>query len=489
MKKYLYLLLTFISLLSASCSNDDIEIVKEDFISEFTVNYNVSTRGMYETFGIVDDIIETFLQDKTACVGVTTFVYDSEGNLVDRKLSTAYALGIINQSFNLKQGKYTIITVQSLMDPDNNNNFLYEKWEYQGVDNIRTLQIAQLSYRLLTRGNALGVVTSHGVNVNSDLDLNVSPLAIGSLVYSDYYNFTETTHEYLGFSTNNVIDAYKLDPSLNREDRFYYEEYVTSDYTVVRNFIEPFKTPDSRLLTYVLEPSIDWKLNFVKAENAGTGTWTYYYVNTGTAQLEDGKRYYTGLYFTGYDTAPKSFFGDDEQELKRWRQEIENNQQPGEPTLTVKEPYRVWGSSVSSVQSHMKDFNMFYGESGKAIAEDDGTYGIAYNGNGGAEEEIQYYFTSPTTGLMEADAFYKNSSVKMDDLLSYVQDADYVFLLEESGTYLYATPDMSTYVMLFSITDYHILSFVDVNSISSTKYVSPSSILKSVKARISGVKR
>ena len=488
MKKYLYLLLFFVSLLSASCSNDDIEIVKEDFISEFTVNYNVSTRGMYETFGIVDDIIETFLQDKTACVGVTTFVYDTEGNLVDRHFSTAFALGVINQSFNLKQGEYTIITVQSLMDPDNNNNFLYETWEYQGVDNIRTLQIAQLSNKL-TRGNALGVVTSQGVKVNSDLDLNVSPLAIGSLVYSKFYNFTETTHEYLGFSTNNVIDAYKLDPSLSREDRFYYEEYVASDYTVVRSQIEPFKTPDIYLITYVLEPSIDWKLNFVKAEDAGTGTWTYYYVNTGTARLEDGKSYYTGLYFTGYDTASKSFFGDDKQELERWRQETEDSQQPTVPTLTVQEPYRVWGSSVSSVQSHMNDFEMFYGEPGKAIAEDNGTYGIAYYGNGGAEEEIQYYFTSPTTGLMEADAFYKNSSVKMDDLLSYVQDADYVFLLEESGTYLYATPDMSTYVMLSSITDYHILSFVDANSIMSTKSASPSSVLKSMKAKISGVKR
>lgn len=489
MKKYLYLLLTFVSLLSASCSNDDIEIVKEDFISEFTVNYNVSTRGMYETFGIVDDIIETFLQDKIACIGVTTFVYNNEGNLVDRHFSTAFALGVINQSFNLKQGEYTIITVQSLMDPDNNNNFLYEKWEYQGVDNIRTLQIAQLSNIFITRGNALGVITSQGVNVNSDLDLNVTPLAIGSLVYSEYYNFTETTHEYLGFSTQNVIDAYKLDPSLSREDRFYYEEYVTSDYTVVRNSIEPFQTPDSRLITYVLEPSIDWKLNFIEAADAGTGRWTYYKSNTGTARLEDGKKYYTGLYFTGYDTAPKSIFCDDEQELASWRQEVENSQQPGEPTLTVKEPYRVWGSSVSSVQSHMNDFEMFYGEPGKAIAEDDGTYGIAYYGNGGAEEEIQYYFTSPTTGLMEADAFYKNSSVKMDDLLSYVQDADYVFLLEESGTYLYATPDMSTYVMLFSITDYHILSFVDANSIMSTKSASPSSVLKSMKTRISGVKR
>ena len=78
-----------------------------------------------------------------------------------------------------------------------------------------------------------------------------------------------------------------------------------------------------------------------------------------------------------------------------------------------------------------------------------------------------YYFTSATTGLFEADVQYDKSSVSSSEILSYL-NANYTYLTEESGTYMFYTSDFKTYVLLFDANGVWNVGFVDVNFVNSS---------------------
>ena len=109
MKKILYASFPLAALLFFSaCTNDDITI--EKVLPKHSVSYNVSTQDMYDTFGQVNFIRENYLREDTLCIGVTTFVYDSNGELVDSKMTSLKNFNAAQQSFeNLVEGKYTFI--------------------------------------------------------------------------------------------------------------------------------------------------------------------------------------------------------------------------------------------------------------------------------------------------------------------------------------------------------------------------------------------
>ena len=232
---------------------------------------------------------------------------------------------------------------------------------------------------------------------------------------------------------------------------------------------------------YILESSIQYRFCFVKAENEGTGTWTNYASNEGTVALEDGKTYYGGFYYVNSSTTPKSYFGDNTG-FRTWYSEVtttntDNSLVPSALSMN-------WGGSVSNIQSAMNGYNMTTGTSGRAVAQTDGSYMVEYAGKN-KENKISYYFTSATTGLFESDVQYSKSAVSSTDILAYL-NANYTYLSESEGTYMYVTTDAKTYVLFFTVNDNWNIGFVDVNYVnsSSVKALIPRHVLANRAPRI-----
>ena len=283
----------------------------------------------------------------------------------------------------------------------------------------------------------------------------------------------------MGFATNDIIASYRLDPSLSRSDRFN-TDLTQSGYINLRceRDIDAERISATR---YILESSIQYRFCFVKAENEGTGTWTNYASNEGTVALEDAKTYYGGFYYVNSSTTPKSYFGDNTG-FRAWYTEVtttntDNSLVPSALSMN-------WGGSVSNIQSAMNGYNMTTGTSGRAVAQTDGSYMIEYAGKN-KESNISYFFTSATTGLFESDVQYSKSAVSSSDILAYL-NANYTYLAESEGTYMYVTSDAKTYVLFFTVNDNWNIGFVDVNYVnsSSVKALIPRHVLANRAPRI-----
>lgn len=453
MKKIIYLLIAFVAVQFTSCSNEVIEV--ETTGKLYDLEYNVNVEELYEDFGMQDDIRE-ILREQSYALGLTSLIYDSNGNLVVKKFSYEYNYNLIKETFKgLTEGEYTIVSVETLVDPD--NFYTSSDWTLRGEDKLSTLEIYQADYEVYWPF-VLGVCTNT-IQITSNLTIKATPKAIGSLLQLYWIGFDRSSHVAVGFATNDIIECYKLDPMLERGDKF------VTDKTSVGyiNIRAEKKLEGAELVSvtrYVLEKNIDWQFCFKKNENEGTSTWTYYEANEGRTSLEDGKTYYGGMYFIDMNKACKVYFGD-ENGFMSWYKSINDETN----STLVPDIYLTWGGNVKDVQNAMKGYTMTLGSDGKAVLMDDGSYEIGYSGKG-KEKKISYSFTSATTGLFEADIQYSKSEVSSSELVDYLENK-YYFLAQTSGTYMYCTSDYSTYVLFFEIGDNWNVGFVDVNYVSS----------------------
>lgn len=446
----MYLMLMLIVVLATSCSNDEIDIRET-----YAVTYNVSTQEMFDEFGISDDIRENYLRDKEYAIGITSYIYDDAGELVDSTFSYTYSYGVISQNIGeLVKGNYTIVTVENLVDP--NNDFKADKWYVSEAKRLETVKLATSDTKFF-RSDVMGVSVKE-VQISGGQTINVTPSAIGSLVHVEFKNFENTTHKYIGFLTDDRAGAYNLNPKLTREKKFTYD-YTQTGYIISRCYLTPKDSKNYYCTIYVLDPDIDWTFGFVKAENAGKGVWSSYNANKGTATLEDGKLYYAGFYYMGDSTIPECYFGD-KTGYESFISECENKS-----TFSYKEPYVQWGGSVASVQSFMSKYTMTVGAKGSAVAQNDGSYGLQYSGLGN-ETAIQYVFTSATTGLFESDLFFDKTKFSLETLNSRMSGN--TLLAEKNGTYMYASSDSKSYIIVFESGDYNIIGYVDVNYLASS---------------------
>lgn len=456
MKKIIYAFAVILLAITAACTNDPIEINTVGKLHGLTVNVN--TQSMYDEFEITSAIRDV-MRDQDYAIGIYSFLYDSNGNLVGETSSHQFTYNNTATNFDgLLDGSYTLITVETMVDPDNNNES--PCWSFKDVEKLSTIQISQDEYEIYYPF-VVGVSTQKFVVNDNDISLAVTPKAIGSLVQFYFLNFDKSTHKQVGFATNDVIASYRLDPSLGRNDR-YSSDLTDSDHIILRceKNIDGDNIGGSR---YILETSIQYQYCFVKAENEGNGTWTHYLSNEGTTSLEDGKVYYGGFYYVDGNTVPKSYFGDNSGFRDWYTQASTSNK---DNSLIPQALSMNWGSSVTNVQAAMNGYTMTTGTSGRAVAQSDGSYMIDYSGKG-KESRILYFFTSATTGLFEADVQFSKTSVSSSEILTYL-NANYTYLAEESGTYMYYTSDYKTYVLFFEIDGVWTIGFVDVSYLSNS---------------------
>lgn len=422
MKKKIFLSLSLVAslILSSACTNDDIKI--EKLLPKHAVTYNVSTQRMYDTFGQTSYVRENYLREDTLCIGITTFVYDSKGNYVDSKLTTIKNFNSTPQTFdNLLEGQYTFVTIETMVNPINNNKS--SCWRFDDIESLTTLKITQT--RKPSRVNILGVCYET-VSVTNDVSVNVTPEAIGSFINFHCYNWENSKYLNLGFATQDILKYYSLDPKLSRKDRFN-RDLTASNYFNVRGTLRKESAGQGYYLPiYILESDIDWSNAGQKESNINTSTWTPW--ATYSATLEDGKVYENGFYFLyseNDNSYADSYFGD-EQGLNSWKKVWDDVLKS--LTAVFMEPYTTWGGSVASVKTYMSSYNL----GGANTNDDDGSYVLWYYGKN-REDEIDYYFDSPTGGLFLAYVFLNSEEVGEDELSSTFNEMGYTYVGSGDG--------------------------------------------------------
>lgn len=467
MKKVFYTLLATVAMLVTSCSNENIEIETVARLRNLTCN--VSTQDLYDEFKITNRVRD-ILREESYGIGINTFVYDSKGDLVDYNLEFQYSFNNAKSSFTgLVEGKYTVVIVETLLSEGTfqqaNNSITIESpnWSFEGINKLSTLKISQDDHKVYFPF-VLGVYTQE-VSLSNDQTINIKPKAIGSFVNLYFLNFDKSTHPEVGFATDDVISSYSLDPNLPTKER-YNTDLTSVGYFNIRGASKVKGANEIGFTCYIIEPEIDWTFCFKKKENEGTSTWTYYYANEGKNSLLNGQFYYGGMFYVNENQACKSYFGTEEGFYAWYENECNTENVPIELIPNI---CQEWGSSVTSVQSDMKDYRMTVGYEGQAVSYEDGSYGIEYAGNG-LESKISYYFTSAETGLFEADVIYEKSSVTSEQIIS-VLNTNYQYLVDQDGVYMFCTSDYSTYVLFFEMNGSYCVGFVDVNYLANASKI------------------
>ena len=138
MKKILFALVALLTIFFSSCSNDEIQI--STTLRDYKLTYNISTQGVYDEFGITNSLKEKFLSDNVT-IGVYTYIYDQNENLIASDSTYSKTFGQVSQSFDLKEGTYTTVTLEMMVDENLGNSS--ESWVIVGQDKLSTIEVCQ----------------------------------------------------------------------------------------------------------------------------------------------------------------------------------------------------------------------------------------------------------------------------------------------------------------------------------------------------------
>ena len=476
MKKYFSLLVAFVAFLS-SCNNDDIgsSYTKDEHYYE-TFTYNVNTQPVFDEFNATTTIRNRFLSGELGNfqIGVFTYIYDTNGDLKETRSSYNQTFGSETYEFTLEDGRYTAVSVEMLVDKD--NNYQSPRFEIKGQNKLSTLEIAYRTYTGSDNNTyyystslwyqCIGISTQT-INVGRSMSaVTVAPNPIGVIVNCSFYNFNNSTYDYLLLRTKNAPIGRYLDPSKTGDERFKYDSYNSGTTVTVREYVyKATMSEEENIDVYLLEEGtdIDCRLGARHYPN----NW---YTNGQRSSFEDGKTYYAGLYYVGgSETGGADIYGgifDNTSEYTTWYNTAKNMYQPTALSGLI-EPCITWGSSVSTVQSNMTGYTLEVGSAGQAVASaSDSTYYIAYSATAPLYA-IYYYFSSQTTGLKEADVYYLKSEISQDKMLELLR-TNYDYIYDSDGTYLFGTKDSKSYVMLMEPIGYEdsfwLVAYLDVSS-------------------------
>lgn len=333
MKKYI--ILSFSLLLGAFTSCTDSEEI--EIITSHDVNFTIKTKKTYETFDLDAKIQENFLRSKKYSIGVESFIYDAEGNLVDSHTTADFAYNDQQFTTQLKEGTYTILSVETLSDPSKNNAPVF--WDYTGTNSLKTFSVKPNGYEY-EYTSILGI-SSTTFNVGRSEEIMVSPNAVGSICHINYKYWDKSKYLNVGFGTYTQLTEYKADPSLDRDSRFIYENSDEGYFDCVA-WLSVDKIHYVTNLVYILENEISYAFCAQDEEIEGTNTWQMFVPNNKIKKLEDGKVYYVGFAHQGtYWTSIIGTYAD----YNNWENSLTEPQ-----TVLINDPYKRMNAPVSSVK-------------------------------------------------------------------------------------------------------------------------------------------
>lgn len=443
MKKILFAAFQLLMLLLAtSCSNDPIEI--DTVGPKYSLTINVGTQGMYDRFGITSYVRENYLRDNSRSIGVFVYVYNEEGNLVENKLATLANFNTTAFSFDaLIEGKYTVVTVETLLNPDVNNES--DVWSIDNSEQLSTLKITQKldepdenGYRwtiLAYAGNAVGV-DIQVITLTSNTVKEIEPSPIGSVVNFHAYNFGNTSYPYVAYTTQDILDYYSLDPAISR-DKKYSKNLTASGKTNVRAWHDSVEDEGTYTLTYILERDFEWHPCVQTHENVENGSVIVLNSLGSKETLEDGETYEIGFYYLGNDNV-SSYFGD-KAGLQEWVNDCEKNT-ISDNIFSV--PYTNWNvGTVSAVKSYMSDFYLYQDVQWDEVYEG---YSITFFDN--LFNMYDYVFTSSVSGLTDAYVWV-DDAFTLDQVREEVAKQGYTYHSQNGNNYYFT--GSSTYVTVY----------------------------------------
>lgn len=453
MKKIFYSMLACVAIFASSCSNDEIEIEAALTEEVATLNLNVSTSNLYSTLGITNSITNS-LGNYDEYIAVWSLLYDESGNLVDSINSYANTIRSINQSFdNVKLGTYTLVTIQTIIDADD-ENLASQSWELVDIDKLSTLCLMDKGDYFVYWYCSVGVATQTIV-VDADKTISVSPETIGYLIDIDYENFDNSGYVRFCYAFNNNPNGYFLNPQLTGSDKLYYDSYngesvVTSIWAKYDS--SGISSSGATIFSF-LTGSVNYRFGLTDASQVYE---TYYGLTPYPSSneyytFEVGGSYEAYAYYVGGSTVVETYMGEYDENFDEWYEDVVSGSTSPSSSSDAffEEPYTTWGASVSTVKSYMSGYTLYSEDT-----SDDGCE-LVYYGKAPVDE-VDYYFSSSTTGLYESDVYFADD-VTEEEILGYVED--FVYATSYAGTYysyyMYYTSDFQTIIMLYDFTEYY----------------------------------
>lgn len=466
------LIITAISLLAlilvTSCTNE--EIIIEKVGRKFNLALNVSTQGLYDQFDLTYSIREDYLRDGSRQIGVFTFVYDEKGDLIKKEQRYLNNFNTTNIQLNdLIEGQYTIVTVETLVNPD--DNFSIESFTLDDDEKLSTLKINNKK-RLDKNGiewparataqEVIGISTEF-VFISEDKSLEIQPKAIGAVIKFMQYNWDKTDKVIIGWGTDDILNYYSLDPSLSRENR--YNKYLTATgrynirFRVDVNEINPMKYYGA----YVLENDIDWSICYADSKSYETGS--VYPTSSHNQSIKDGQQYYIGTYLGADNNIYYNLF-ENVTKLNNWKIELDNTVGPygktGANLYTI--PYTNWAEgTVSAVKNYMTGISL----SEDITLQDNGNYRLTYfdPSNGGIL--YWYDFKTRTTGLTDSYVIVSKESVTLDKVISELKNEGYELVTQEDE-YIFVNSNQTTAVYMYDIGTLIVINYYDPSAYTSS---------------------
>lgn len=470
MKKYLFAILMAVGVLT-SCTNDDIEVnVVEENKTTFT--YSVETQSVYDKFNATSELKSRFLSGDAGSyyLGVYTYIYDTDGQLVDSKISYNKTFGEESTQFTLNDGTYTAVTVEMVVDKD--NKYESETFELVGTEKLSTIEIA---FKKDSEGEYASTASwwqcigtsITDINVNSSThEIKITPKPIGFVLEYNAPNYEKGNYQGMVVWTKDAPIGRYLDPSKTGNNRFHYDKY-NSGSDVTERAISLFQSGSGNNFGAYLIEEGDVRLSLGPIDEDYSG---WFKTNKYKNGLRDGGYYYGGLYYLG-DTEIKWDFGVFEtiSERKSWYDEMEklyNSNHTSSFSLVT--PYMTWNAKVSNVHSSMTGTKQTVGTSTTAVYNSTtGSYYTEYQGMDVATA-IQYYFTSSSTGLVESDVFYDAKKYSFDTINAELAKKYDFLSATDNGTYGYVTKDYNTMILLMPGT-YNMVGYIDVSYVLGSK--------------------
>ena len=453
MKKIILPALALVGMmLNTACSNDDIEVEKTARLH--TLALNVSTQGVYDQFDIAREVTNRFLIPRTNSIAVMTYVYDSQGKLAANATTYLSAFNTATQSFTLAEDTYTAITVETLVNPDVNNES--DVWSIADIENMSTIKIRLKENNSASVWDVIGVSTNQ-ISLTNDVAKNVAPAAIGSRINFFPYNFKNSyeivdgqrvniTAVALGTHVN--LDYYSLNPALGSKDKYVKSLSDEGWFSLISSIdaeqsIDPETGDGYYGFGYILDSELELSYYF-HLESDANGSWHYYDRNNVTARFSDGATYYAGYYYMGADYFPMSCFYDNSADLNTWKRQCDDMYQEDvtTPTTLFSAPYTNWSvGTVSAVKSYMSGATLIqdiqYDESFSA-------YTLMYKNSQNVFYE--YLFQNATAGLTDSYVVLSGTTVNAVHQ-ELVNNQGYTYTGEYNGSHFFSSGTTSVMVV------------------------------------------
>lgn len=228
------------AMLTASCTNEDIEMRTENKNNE--VALSVSLSNFYQNYNYTDtwhnirqltDEYRTFSSENDYFIQVRTLFYDSRGNLTDSVVSYSTNTNEVNTTLKLAEGEYTVVSTLVFAYQDKNDDY-QTYWQLEGKDKLSTstLTLDRIGSKWLLMSYDAKTLS---VRPGETAKASMKPSPIGALGYRYLQNFqyrneadlengtkADNSIRQIALYCRNMAMGYKLDP--NSTEKYVYRD-------------------------------------------------------------------------------------------------------------------------------------------------------------------------------------------------------------------------------------------------------------------------